>query len=306
VRDVLSGISAEDLHTSGNRTKDGKGVTGVEVAIKTQQNDSQEAYLEQNGSWVYYNETNDFMGTNLPDDRSYDTTMNAAIDLSSLDSSDSINQIVFYLNNAESNTAEFYINYVTLSNVAPTELIADSLAKPQVQYYYLMDNTGDRYSARFPTIDNPTGAVTATDSDSDRNNPVVVERGKRLSEGTYFNGDPLYGYGTATGNRTFDQTKDTVGYYEKLYDGVTESNANQEANGSFKNIWFYAGVTKDANGNEIKDNYEDITDFYTYKERNGDESEDIYDMLWSYGRWYTGAGESGLNNMYIGNPDDIH
>ncbi len=308
VRDVQQGISAEDLHTSGDRTKDGKGVTGVEVAIKSEQADSQNAYLEQNGTWVYYDRNNDFLGTNRPDDRSYDTTMNAAIDLSSLDNIDSINQIVFYLNNAESRTAEFYINYVTLSNVAPTELIADSLAKPQVQYYYLMDNTGDRYSARFPTIDNPTGAVSGTNSDNDRNNPVIVERGMRLSEGTYFNGDPLYGYGYGTDStvREFNQNTASVGYYEKLYDGVTEANANQDGNGSFKNIWFYAGVTKDANGNEIKNNYEDITDFYTYKERNNDGSEDIYDMLWSYGRWYTGAGESGLNNMYIGNPDDMN
>ncbi len=286
VRNVDTGISEQETTTNNGRTKDGKDVTGIEVAIKSTQTASQQAYLEQNGTWVYYDASNDFFGSDVPDDRSYDTMMNAALDLSSLDHIDSINQIVFYMNNEESKTAEFYINYVYLSNQEPTQLIQNSLAKPQMQYYYLMDNTGDRYSARFPTLDNPTGAVNGTTVDNGRNNPVIVERGALLSDGTYFNGEPLDGYGTAT------SAADSKGYYKKTY-----------SDAALKNIWFYSGVTLGTDGKENTKDYTDITDFYTYKERNGDGIDDIYDMMWSYGRWYTGVGDSMMNTMYVEGED---
>ena len=246
-------------------------------------------------TWAFYDKESPYWAEDGRDNRTFKTTINAAADLSTFDGIESVNQFVFYLNNPMDTTAEFYINYIYLSNTAPTDLIKNELEEEQVQYYYLMDNTGDRYSARFPTIDNPTGAISGTNSDNDRNNPIIVDRGARLSDGTYFNGERLYGYGEASG-RVWDETQGSDGYYEKAYG--KESNPNGEANGSFKNIWFYAGDDGDS------ETFTDIKDMYQYKERNNDGIADIYDMLWSYGRWYLGAGESGLNNMFIGKEND--
>ncbi len=302
MRDTDTGIAAEEPDTA--RT-DGK-KPGIAVAIKQNQLGSSTAYSEivtSDGerTWAFYDKDNPYWSEDGRDNRTFKTTINAAADLSSFDGIDSVNQFVFYLKNPMNNNdgkvdkAEFYINYIYLSNVPPTNLIKEKLEEQQVQYYYLMDNTGDRYSARFPTIDNPTGAITGLNCDNDRNNPVIVNRGARLSDGKFFNGDLLYGYGT--GDRKFDQTTGSEGYYEKDYgsaDGIA---------GSFKNIWFYAGDDGDP------DTYTDIKDMYMYKDRPTDKWDDgvgnIYDMLWSYGRWYLGEGESGLNNMYIGNPKNL-
>ncbi len=265
MRDVESGISAEDRDLKN----------GITIAIKSQQNSSDQAYLEKDGTWAYYPEGVTYWSDKGHDNREFNTSMNACLDLSSCKfdgTVKSINQFVFYLSNQTNEQAEYYINYVYLSNEPPTELIANKLEETQLQYYYLMDNTGDRYSARFPTIDNPTGQVTGNDNNSDRVNPIKVVRGEYLSTGTYFNGDNIYGYGT----------------YNKNYgsaDGLE---------GSMKNILFYAGTSNDL---------DDINDYYEYRDTDKDGKAEIYDMMWSYGRWYTGEGESGLNTMYIGDPN---
>ncbi len=306
MRDVKTGISAEDKSANGRGS-------GVCVAVKGTQNTSDMAYLEKNGSWEYYPDDNSYWANNTSDNREYNTTMTAALDLSTLKIK-SVNQIVFYLRNLEGNQAEFYINYIYLSNVPPTELISSKLEQVQTQYYYMMDNTGDRYSARFPTIDNPTGQVSGTNADNDRTNPIKIERGQLLSTGTYFNGDRLYGYGgTSSTDRTFDEDTASEGYYEKTYGN--DSNPNGAENGSMKNIMFYAG------GSNADDDLTDIKDFYDYKDRgriytyidaNGnivtetveaDGVGDIYDMMWSYGRWFTGDGSNAMNIMYVGDPN---
>ncbi|MBE6763516.1 MAG: hypothetical protein E7553_04060 [Ruminococcaceae bacterium] len=288
MRNTDYGISEE------NQSADGKG-SGIALAIKGHQHSSDNAYLEtKDGSWQFFDKGTTYWANNEDDSRYFTTSKTAAVDLSTMDGLESINQLVFYLRNTKDKTAEFYLNYVTLSNVPPETLIADEINQPQYQYYYLMDNTGDRYSARFPTIDNPTGQVSGLNSDNDRVNPVTVNRGKRLSEAKYFNGDPLYGYGgTASTNRVFNENTGSVGYYEKTYGH--DSTPNAPENGSMKNILFYWGSSNDLN---------DINDYYIYKDAQGSEG-DIYDMRWSYGRWYTGTGESGLNTLYIGDPDNL-
>ncbi len=280
MRDVATGISAED------KSVDGKG-SGVAVAIKSQQNTSDRAYMEADGSWVYYAEGTPYWSDqNREDRRQFNTTMNAALDLSTTNL-ESINQLVFYLRNSEAtDTAEFYINYIYLSNVPPTDMITRELEQVQTQYYYLMDNTGDRYSARFPTLDNPTGQVTGLKNDelgtdanaNDRVNPIKVVRGEYLSTGTYFNNQSIRGYGDY----------ETGDIYDKTGNGI---------DGSMKDIMFYSGVSAD------EGYIHDIGDYYTYKDTNGDGEKEIYDMMWSYGRWYTDENEGGLNNMFIGSPN---
>ncbi|MBR5134776.1 MAG: hypothetical protein IKV35_04180, partial [Clostridia bacterium] len=295
MRDVETGIAAEEPDT--NRT-DGK-KPGIAVAIKSNQLGSSKSYSEimtadGTRTWAFYDENNAYW-TDTPsqDNRTFKTTINAALDLSTLKGIESVNQFVFYLNNplgtrGDGDSAEYYINYLYLSNVPPTELISSQLEVEAVQYYYLMDNTGDRYSARFPTIDNPTGQVSGLNGDNDRVNPVIVKRGARLSEGTYFNGELLYGYGTTTDGKKLDEDTFSKGYYEKTYgctDGFT---------GSMKNILFYAGESSDI---------QDINDYYQYKDRDGDGKGEIYDMLWSYGRWYMDNGTN-MNTLYIGRETD--
>lgn len=280
VRDTQSGIAAADP------TK----VPGITVAIKSQQANSDSAYLQQNGSWVYYAPDNPCWSTGGADNREFTTTMNAALDLSTLDGIDSVNQIVFYMNNLNNSpTAEFYINYVVLSNMEPTAVVKDAINAPHIQYYYLMDATGDRYSARFPTLDNPDGGVTGDDANSSRVNPIVVTRGDLLEEGTYFNGESLKSYTGVENDYEYNHGK-------------------TDANDILKEIWFYDGQNTDED--------DDITDYYSYRDRerlntvNGevvrtepDGIGNIYDMLWSYGRWFTGEGESYLNMMYVSDPD---
>ncbi len=291
MRDVDTGIAAEEA--SENRD-DGK-TPGVAVAIKSTQHGSANAYSEimtEDGTrtWAYYGTDNSYWSNETQDNRTFKTTINAAVDLSTFDNIESVNQLVFYLSNPLDKTAEFYINYIYLSNVEPSSLIQDSLEKEQTQYYYMMDNTGDRYSARFPTLDNPTGQVTGLTDAADRVNPIKIQRGQLLSTGTYFNGDRIYGY----------EGYDSQGTYDEQGDGVT---------GSMKDIMFYDGEGGD-----------DITDYYKYEDRGriysyvedgviktqtveADGVGDIYDMLWSYGRWFTGDGEGGLNILFIGDPN---
>ncbi len=291
VRDPHSGIAAANANE----------IPGITVALKKSRFAQDQAFLQNGYEGFIGFQTNEKYWTHdagATDWRegTYTTTMNAAIDLTTLNNAgvDSINQVVFYLNNKNLNTtAEFYINYVVLSNVAPNTMVEKRITEPHIQYYYLMDNTGDRYSARFPTIDNPTGAVTGTNSDNDRVNPVKCERGDFLMYGTYFNGDPLYGYGGSLNDgRTFDETTASVGKYEKTY-GCTDTNL---LTGSLKNILFYMGEGTN------EDDYTDILDYYQYKDRNGDGKGDVTDMLWSYGRWNLGSGESGMNTMFVPDP----
>ena len=302
MRDAATGISAE------NATADRKG-SGVSVAIKQQQNSSDEAYLESNGTWVYYPDGKSYWSDDKNDNREFNTVMNAALDLSTTQL-DSVNQIVFYLRNLEADQAEFYINYIYLSNVPPTEQISEQMEKVQTQYYYMMDNTGGRYSARFPTIDNPTGQVSGTNVDNDRVNPIKITRGQLLSTGTYFNGERIYGYGgTASTNREFNESLGSEGFYEKTYGN--DDNPNSEENGSMKNIFFYSGTSDDLNDINDYYTYKDRGRTYTYKGEDGtlvtetvepDGKGDVYDMVWSFGRWFTGQGEGGLNILYIGDP----
>ena len=281
MRDMDTGISAEEPDTS----RDDGLKPGIAVSIKQTQLGSAKAYSEimladGTRTWGYYPEGNAYWNEQGYDNRAFKTSINAAVDLSSFDGIDSVNQFVFYLNNpmgtlGDGGEAEFYINYLYLSNTPPEDLIADKLKEETYQYYYLMDNTGGRYSARFPTLDNPTGQVTGQTVATDRVNPVIIKRGDRLNQGTYFNGQPLQSY---------------VGYasqatYDKQNDGST---------GSMKDIMFYSGTGGD-----------DITDYYEYKKTGTKDTKgDINDMKWSYGRWDTGTGESGLNTMYIGQKDD--
>ncbi len=287
MRDVATGISAEDNDNGTTNLKD----NGFAIALKSRQDGSRAAYVEREGEFAYYNETLSYTDNQGLNELKYQTTVSAAVDLSTLSGIDAINQIVVYMNNAEDKTGEFYLNYMFLSNIEPDGKITEETIKEQTQYYYLMDSTGDRYSARFPTIDNPTGQVTGANSDNSRVNPVVIKRGDRLSQGKYFNGDPIFGYGgDSSTDRTFDESTGSEGYYEKTY-GSTDLTT-----GSMKNIMFYTGESAEQN---------DISDYYTYKEFNGDGVANEYDMMWSYGRWYEGSGESGMNSMYIGNPGDL-
>jgi len=301
MRDVDTGISAEETITSTNIAEKGPGLA---LAIKGTQLGSASSYLEQTLSdgtrtLSYFPDGHAYWSEDGRDARTYVSSVNAAIDLSTLNGINSVNQIVVYINNPYDKDAEFYINYIKLSNVPPEELIANRLEIEGTQYYYMMDNTGDRYSARFPTLDNPTGQVSGLNADNDRVNPIIVERGARLSDGVYFNGDPIYTYGkdangnviTGARNEYNDETA-SLGYYEKTY-GTTDGKT-----GSMKNIMFYAG------GSYEDDELTDIIDFYDYKAADGSVG-DIYDMKWSYGRWDLGAGESGLNTMYIGDPDNL-
>ncbi len=305
MRDMDTGISAEEPDTA----RDDGLEPGIAVSIKQSQLGSSNAYSEivtgdGTRTWAYYDSENAYWAEDGRDNRTFKTTINAALDLSTLDGIESVNQFVFYLDNpmgtlGDGKSAEFYINYLYLSNVPPSTLISNEINKTQKQYYYMMDNTGDRYSARFPTLDNPTGQVSGLNADNDRVNPIIIDRGARLSDGVYFNGDPIYTYGkdangnVITGSRDeFDDQSASKGYYEKTYgttDGIT---------GSMKNILFYAGVSQD------EDDLNDIQDYYDYKAADGSVG-DIYDMKWSYGRWDLGAGESGLNTMYIGDPDNL-
>ncbi|MBE6763515.1 MAG: hypothetical protein E7553_04055 [Ruminococcaceae bacterium] len=282
------------------------GINGLTVAIKSQQNSSDKAYVERDGTWCYFQDGVSYWSDQAgqADQRIFSTSMNACMDLQSLkfdNSVKSINQFVFYLNNRTDVQAEYYINYVYLSNEPPTQLISNKLEETQWQYYYMMDNTGDRYSARFPTIDNPTGQVSGTNADNDRVNPIKVQRGMLLSSGTYFNGDPIASYGDAPAGTTFDETKGSVGYYERNYGGTD----------AVKNILFYTGS---GNTNDIDDYYEfkNRGRVYTTLDENGklitvsvdeDDEANVYDMLWSFGRWFSGQGESGLNILYIGDPE---
>lgn len=285
MRDVDNGISSEENDTA----RDDGLKPGIAVAIKANQLGSGNSYSEivadGTRTWAYYDANNAYWAEDGRDNRAFKTTINAALDLSTLDGIESVNQFVFYLNNPFEKQAEFYINYLYLSNVPPSQLITDQINETQYQYYYMMDNTGDRYSARFPTIDNPTGQVSGLNSDNDRVNPIKVERGQYLAYGTYFNGEPISHYGD--GNRTWNEDSGSLGYYEKDYNGETP----------MKNIMFYAG------GNPYDPNHDkditDIKDYYDYKEMNGDGSADIYDMKWSYGRWDDGAGDAGVNTMYV-------
>ncbi len=286
VRDPHTGIAAAD-HAE---------VPGITLALKSSHGSSVGAYLQngQNKTWTYHST---WTGDDCTNNTDYTTTMNAAIDLTSLNNAGvtSINQLVFYFNNSVQNSmAEFYLNYVILSNVAPDATVATAINAPHTQYYYLMDNTGDRYSARFPTIDNPSGAVTGTNSDTDRVNPVVIERGDRLSDGTYFNGDPLYGYGE-TANRDWNENEGSVGYYEKNYN----TDKTDLTTGSMKSIMFYMGKDTDDT------TYTDILDYYQYKDTDGNGTGEVQDMLWSYGRWNLGAGESAMNTMYVNESEAI-
>lgn len=310
MRDVESGIAAEEAET---KRTDGKN-PGIAVAIKSTQHGSIKSYseVEVEGvrTWAYYDAGNSYWVDAAQDNRVFRTTINAAVDLSTLQEIESINQLVFYLHNPLDKQAEFYINYIYLSNNAPNEFTTANLEQVQTQYYYMMDNTGDRYSARFPTIDNPTGQVSGTNADNDRTNPIKITRGQLLSTGTYFNGDRIYGYGgDKNTNRTFDESSASVGYYEKTYGHNSDPNA--EENGSMKNILFYAGTSDDLHDINDYYTYKDSDRVYTYVDKDGkpvtvtvpkDNKGEIYDMMWSYGRWYTSDGATGMNTLYIGDP----
>lgn len=281
MRDIDTGIAAEQ--STGNE--------GIGIVLKQDKGTASNLYMQQYDSWTYYP-----VGVDYAANLEYKTVMNAAVDLSSLDGIDSINQIVLHLNNKnQTTTAEFYINYIYLSNVPPSANVSTQLTETQYQYYYLMDNTGGRYSARFPTLDNPTGQITGGTNQT-RVNPIRVKRGDNFYEGTYNNGEPLGGsYGDKSG--TTDQ------YYANTYgdpastdqavlDQLKEYLGVVDTDSYIRMYWFY-GAQDEENPNR------DIQDYYRYKDRDGNGVGNKYDMLWSYGRWYTGAGESALNTMYI-------
>lgn len=185
-------------------------------------------------------------------------SFNVAIDLQKV-GLESFNQINFFFRNYNSgcNDAEFYINYCYLSNVQPDEIYTEEISRPYYQTYYLMDDTGDRYSTRFPTPSNPTGQVTSISGDAGRVNPMLVERGKRFYEGEYFNG-----YDVSTNDSAeldalkptwFYDNDDIQAYYK--CPGYTDTNGTVYGEGSMKwnyNRWIgdYATLTYDkASGN---------------------------------------------------------
>lgn len=171
------------------------------------------------------------------------------IDLSRYSSSlKSINRIMFETVNKTGKDAQFYVNYLILSNQEPTELYQQAINKTVIHYIYLMDNTGSQYSARFPTADNITGIVR---EDSQRVNPLKVERGVNLEDGTFFNGISL-----------------------NSLDGLSVDAAENA-------IWFYTRSNSTADDEQ----YDDILDVYEYKDTDGNDISSIVDMDWSYGRY---------------------
>ena len=205
-----------------------------------------------------------------------------------------INQIVFYIENNLDTEAEFYINYIYLSNTPISDDMQPIFEMEEHQYYYLMDNTGSRYSARFPTLDNPTGQITGMDSTMQggsayrtqtRNNPVLVTRGDILEDGMFVNG------------QDFKKISDYVSMAESqaeagsdklwLKDGVTMTEA----------VWFYENhFDENIDGEQSAAPNQDILDYYKYIKADGTDGT-VADLQWSLGRWYTGEGTDGLNVM---------
>ncbi len=237
------------------------GVNGFEIVVKEEVGSSWANYVENTDKWNFMN-SSDYDNREI----SYNTAINAVVDLHNLSNRNDapINEIDILLNNATGERAEFYINYIYLSNEPPIDNVKKIHNTTEYQYYYMMDNTGDRYSARFPTVDNPTGSVSDVSpfGDASRVNPIRVERGKTITHGTFFNGDDL-----------------------DAASGVSGTDAIEA-------IWFYT----DQNDTTYPKSYDEITEYYRYKERdNSGTQPDVYDMRWSLGRWYDGGGANSMN-----------
>lgn len=211
-----------------------------------------------------------------------------------VESEKEIKQIVFYLNNETASTAEFYINYIYLSNTPIDSTMQQVFETEEQQYYYMMDDTGDRYSARFPIISNPDGAVSdpaATGKES-RVNPIVVTRGDTIYQGTYYNTDPLYDTHYA------EENKWMLNQYGELIDSDDGVIDDEELATALDPVWFYTRLGYD-------DGYTDILDIYRYKDStntvvDNDTTANILDMSWTYGRWFPdvdNTNELHLNGM---------
>ncbi len=174
-------------------------------------------------------------------------SMNIAIDLRETPLT-SLNQIKFYLYNRAGDSAEFYINYCYLSNVEPSDEYAEEITRSYYHAYYLMDDSGDRYSTRFPTVNNPTGQVTTVIGETGRVNPMIVERGSIFYTGHFFNGEPVSdGTGSAA---------------------------------SLRKVWFYDYA-------DTPSGKKNVSEYYYrpgYKDVNGNEHPQG-EMQWNYNRW---------------------
>ncbi len=204
-----------------------------------------------------------------------------------------INQIVFYIKNTKTTEAEFYINYIYLSNTPISDEMQPIFEMEEHQFYYMMDNTGTRYSARFPTLDNPTGQITGTtdtNRNQNRNNPVVVVRGDILDDAMFSTGQ---GFKDAdiTDYRSMMDTDNADEAFAagKLYlkDDITMTEA----------VWFYENhFPEKIDGVQAATPDTDILDYYKYVHADGSDG-DVYDLQWSLGRWYVSDGTDGLNVM---------
>lgn len=200
----------------------------------------------------------------------YSSCVNLAVDLTKVTGLATINKIAFFLNNTTTQTTDFYVNYLFLSNVPPTADTEAAVSRPFFQNYYLMDGSGDRYSCRFPTTNNPTGRVL---TDADRVNPLIIERGDVFHEGTFYNGTPL--------SKLYSKNSTTI-------DPDITGDAALEA------VWFYQyDETKLGYGASENRNINDFYQLDTTRKSFNSEYESgtvYYDALWNYNRWLYGWG----------------
>ena len=225
---------------------------GISVTLKRYEgNDVEALTLNKNGSFTHNESYNSSTAT-----LNYLPSLNTAIDLSTLNMR-SLSQIVFSFKGPAS--TYFYLNYMYLSNVPPTEGFQAIAERPFYHNYYLMDNTKGRYSRRFPTTTNPSGQVRSTDPTAadGRVNPLIIKRGQQFWTGTYYNGVKLNSFTAANGTSyTVDSNRDRV----------------------MASVLFY----HDHSGSDHQ-----IDQYYRLKEGGAAEFSQ-FDAYWCYNRWPTG------------------
>ncbi len=264
-------------------------------------------------------------GTDWEPEASYKVSANGAVDLwevysqekarsgclnykdadattATVPSETTIEQIVFNLKNSTDKPAEFYINYIYLSNTPIADNMQPIFEMEEHQFYYLMDNTGTRYSARFPTLDNPTGQITGavtSNRNQKRNNPVVVERGDLLDDAMFSTGQG-FKESDITDYNSMAATKADAEAAEKLWLKTEEGITMTEA------VWFYENHFPEiVDGVQQENPDTDILDYYKYVAPIVDADGNVTgyadgtakDMRWSLGRWYVGDGTNALNVM---------
>ncbi len=267
MRDVDTDLAVDDgIDANGNTVAN----AGVEMVLKSQKK-NETGYVEDvtisSGNAVTVNWRADGEKGHYRTNMQCNPSVTACVDLMNIDLTN-LNEIHFLMNNPYSEEAEFYINYVYLSNEPPNDDLTKVHNTPEYQYYYMMDNSGDRYSARFPTVDNPSGAVK---EDSQRVNPLKITRGEILSNGEFYN--------------------DSNGSLKTVYDGSTALSATKSGDA----IWFYSKLD-DGTTNSWKGTHDEILEYYQYKDANEDGDKTVYDMSWSFGHWR--LTDAQLNNLY--------